>query len=78
MRVAEVRLVDSPAPKSKLPRCPTCGAAVVKASLAPPFCSVRCQQIDLGRWLGEKYMMPRDTSGDEGDDGRRASEQEDD
>lgn len=23
-----------------------------------PFCSVRCQQIDLGRWLGEQYSVP--------------------
>lgn len=23
-----------------------------------PFCSVRCQQIDLGRWLDEEYGMP--------------------
>jgi endogenous inhibitor of DNA gyrase (YacG/DUF329 family) len=23
-----------------------------------PFCSTRCQQIDLGRWLGERYSMP--------------------
>ena len=23
-----------------------------------PFCSARCKQIDLGRWLGETYRMP--------------------
>jgi endogenous inhibitor of DNA gyrase (YacG/DUF329 family) len=23
-----------------------------------PFCSSRCKQIDLGRWLGERYGMP--------------------
>jgi endogenous inhibitor of DNA gyrase (YacG/DUF329 family) len=66
-----------------LPRCPTCGAAVdVKASPAPPFCSARCQQIDLGRWLGEKYAMPQETGGEDAAEqpsaGGRVSEQEDD
>jgi len=23
-----------------------------------PFCSARCAEIDLGRWLGEKYAVP--------------------
>jgi endogenous inhibitor of DNA gyrase (YacG/DUF329 family) len=23
-----------------------------------PFCSTRCRQIDLGRWLGEAYRLP--------------------
>lgn len=23
-----------------------------------PFCSQRCWQIDLGRWLGEGYSVP--------------------
>ena len=23
-----------------------------------PFCSARCKQIDLGRWLGEAYRVP--------------------
>jgi endogenous inhibitor of DNA gyrase (YacG/DUF329 family) len=23
-----------------------------------PFCSARCRQIDLGRWLGEQYGIP--------------------
>jgi len=23
-----------------------------------PFCSDRCRQIDLGRWLREKYSVP--------------------
>jgi endogenous inhibitor of DNA gyrase (YacG/DUF329 family) len=23
-----------------------------------PFCSLRCQTIDLGRWLGESYRIP--------------------
>ncbi len=28
------------------------------ASQAMPFCSDRCRQIDLGRWLREVYAVP--------------------
>lgn len=31
-----------------------------------PFCSRRCADIDLGRWLGEAYRIPADD--EEGDD----------
>lgn len=27
-------------------------------SKAMPFCSDRCRQIDLGRWLNESYSVP--------------------
>ena len=39
--------------------CPVCDSAIDpnnKAAL--PFCSERCRQIDLGRWLGERYSVP--------------------
>ena len=38
------------------PRCPTCGAA--SQPQFRPFCSVRCKQVDLGRWLSESYRLP--------------------
>jgi len=31
-------------------------------STSMPFCSVRCKQIDLGRWLNEDYGMPVESS----------------
>ncbi|MBV9051841.1 MAG: DNA gyrase inhibitor YacG, partial [Hyphomicrobiales bacterium] len=36
--------------------CPICG----KPSVAPftPFCSKRCADIDLGRWLKGVYSIP--------------------
>jgi uncharacterized protein len=39
-------------------RCPICG----KASIArhQPFCSGRCADIDLGRWLKGGYSIPTD------------------
>ena len=37
------------------PKCPECGKPV--AARLAPFCSVRCQQIDLGRWLKGDYVI---------------------
>ena len=36
--------------------CPTCGKTVVWGEISPfrPFCSKRCQLIDLGEWLLKK------------------------
>jgi endogenous inhibitor of DNA gyrase (YacG/DUF329 family) len=40
-------------------RCPLCRKAFDPAqSAAMPFCSERCRQIDLGRWLREVYSVP--------------------
>ena len=36
--------------------CPICGKPPVPEY--QPFCSARCKQIDLGRWLGETYRIP--------------------
>jgi endogenous inhibitor of DNA gyrase (YacG/DUF329 family) len=42
-----------------LARCPICDQRFDPAkSRSLPFCSPRCRQIDLGRWLGEKYSLP--------------------
>jgi uncharacterized protein len=42
--------------------CPICRKPVEEPqpgeNSAYPFCSRRCQLIDLGRWLGEKYQIP--------------------
>ncbi len=48
----------SQAPIKRQTKCPICG----KASLAAfgPFCSARCANVDLGRWLGEEYRVPGD------------------
>jgi endogenous inhibitor of DNA gyrase (YacG/DUF329 family) len=34
-------------------------------STAMPFCSARCKQIDLGRWLKEDYGLPAPPSEDD-------------
>ena len=39
--------------------CPTCKIDVVwnNASTYRPFCSDRCQKIDLGAWASEEYSI---------------------
>ncbi len=40
-------------------RCSICQTEFdPKQSPAMPFCSERCRQIDLGRWLDEGYGLP--------------------
>lgn len=49
-------------------RCPVCGAKTEHAFR--PFCSARCRDVDLARWLGGGYTIPGgQTDADEdGDD----------
>lgn len=45
--------------------CPICRKPTVEAYR--PFCSKRCADIDLGRWLGGRYAIPAEPAGlDEG------------
>jgi len=37
-------------------RCPICNRPPVPASR--PFCSPRCADVDLGRWLTGQYVVP--------------------
>ena len=39
-------------------KCPQCGATAIKPHT--PFCSRRCAQLDLGKWLNEEYRVPAD------------------
>jgi endogenous inhibitor of DNA gyrase (YacG/DUF329 family) len=38
--------------------CPICGKPAAKEYR--PFCSRRCADVDLGRWLTEGYAIPDD------------------
>lgn len=38
------------------PQCPICGRPTDPA--ARPFCSKRCADIDLQRWLSGRYVVP--------------------
>ena len=46
-------------------KCPVCGKSV--AADYRPFCSKRCANIDLGRWLKESYRVPTDETPDDND-----------
>ena len=37
-------------------RCPECGKPAQEATL--PFCSPRCRDVDLNRWLSGRYVIP--------------------
>lgn len=50
--------------------CPICKKPVEPGSKYAPFCSGRCRDVDLGRWLTGSYQIPvKDTDDDEERDG---------
>jgi uncharacterized protein len=38
------------------PKCPICGKPTVQERR--PFCSKRCADVDLNRWLSGSYTIP--------------------
>ena len=60
---------DTPRPHRP---CPICGKPADERWR--PFCSKRCADVDLGRWLGGRYAIPGEPSeapprSDSGEDG---------
>lgn len=56
--------------------CPICKATTTwEENPARPFCSERCRQIDLGKWVAEEYRVDgqmvdeSELGGDEDHDG---------
>lgn len=45
----------------KVRRCPICGRpSAPPGERSPrPFCTPRCQMVDLGRWFNEDYVISR-------------------
>ena len=45
---------------SESPECPVCEREVEPRDRNEtfPFCSKRCRQVDLGRWLNEEISVP--------------------
>ena len=48
-------------------KCPTCGQPATIASR--PFCSKRCADVDLNRWLTGRYAIPAIEDDEDKDDG---------
>jgi endogenous inhibitor of DNA gyrase (YacG/DUF329 family) len=52
-----------PSRKAGAKPCPICGKPTTEAS--KPFCSERCRDVDLNRWLSNSYVVPGRTQEDE-------------
>jgi endogenous inhibitor of DNA gyrase (YacG/DUF329 family) len=55
-----------PPPANSNKPCPICGKP--PADPYRPFCSSRCADLDLHRWLGGVYRVETSEVGDEKDD----------
>ncbi len=55
---------DPPAqPPARKRACPICGKPV--SEQYSPFCSKRCADVDLHRWLKGGYVIPGENAADE-------------
>jgi hypothetical protein len=54
---------DAGAGKGAARKCPICGKPATEAST--PFCSERCRDVDLNRWLSGSYVIPAAKDDDE-------------
>ncbi|RCS25707.1 DNA gyrase inhibitor YacG [Phyllobacterium salinisoli] len=52
--------------------CPECGKPSSREDY--PFCSPRCRNIDLNRWLTGAYVIPAVESAEDSDDSDDASD----
>jgi endogenous inhibitor of DNA gyrase (YacG/DUF329 family) len=68
---------ETPAPEKPVRPCAICGKPAVEAY--KPFCSKRCANVDLNRWLGGHYAIegrPLDEDEAQGLLGQRAGDDE--
>jgi uncharacterized protein len=56
-------------PNPAIKSCPICGKPAVEKFR--PFCSRRCANVDLNRWLSGVYAVP--VKGEEDEDGAAAA-----
>jgi endogenous inhibitor of DNA gyrase (YacG/DUF329 family) len=55
-RRPNISTMDQPTDPRPVKRCPTCGKPAVERFR--PFCSKRCADVDLNRWLKGIYAVP--------------------
>ena len=58
-----VKAAAKEAVKASAKPCPICGKPASEASR--PFCSERCRDVDLNRWLSNSYTIPAAKDDDE-------------
>ena len=56
-------------------KCPVCGKPA--AERFRPFCSRRCADVDLNRWLSDRYTIPAEREEAEEEAADKASSAED-
>ncbi|HEY7749201.1 MAG TPA: DNA gyrase inhibitor YacG [Aestuariivirgaceae bacterium] len=56
-------------------RCPVCGKPAIQKF--HPFCSARCSDIDLGRWLSGNYAIPGENAKESEDAKENGSNKDD-
>lgn len=59
-------MASDPVPVRIGGKCPTCGKPTDPAFR--PFCSKRCRDVDLHRWLSGAYAIPSAADDGPGDD----------
>jgi len=64
----------SPSPEPR--KCARCGKP--QSPEHRPFCSKRCADIDLGRWLKGNYVIAGRETDEDASDGKTASENDQD
>ncbi len=68
-------MVDKPSNVAQLrPKrpCPECGRPSARETY--PFCSTRCKNVDLNRWLSGAYAIPATEEADDSKDDVRTPE----
>jgi endogenous inhibitor of DNA gyrase (YacG/DUF329 family) len=60
-------MTQAKSPRSKCPICSRAADAKYR-----PFCSRRCADVDLARWLGGTYAIPDAGESEDGDEGSDA------
>jgi len=63
MRSLAKASMSEPQPEPKPRKCAICDKP--QDQKYRPFCSKRCADIDLGRWLNESYTIPGNAPPDE-------------
>jgi endogenous inhibitor of DNA gyrase (YacG/DUF329 family) len=61
-----------PIPLRRPRKCPLCGKPSSRDSY--PFCSRRCADIDLNRWLSGRYVIPAAKAEEEAEEPNRKDE----
>ncbi|MDX2156024.1 MAG: DNA gyrase inhibitor YacG [Hyphomicrobiaceae bacterium] len=69
--MSDAKSLDNLTPANDHGRCPICSRPGVASYR--PFCSKRCADVDLARWLGGNYVIPGGGADDEDGDGMRDS-----